>query len=133
MGRQRGQTSLEVRNLIISHYNEGKSVRDIEKAVGRPKSTVSDVIQRYRETKSVENKPKSGRPKLFSLSDERWIVKEIKKSPIISAPKLTMDVEKHLNIHCCPQTVRNVLGNHGFHGRVARIKTFVSKVNRKKG
>lgn len=67
MGRQRGQSSIEVRKLIISHHEKGKTVREIA------------------ETKSVENKKKSGRPKLFSAADERWIVQQIKKNPNLSA------------------------------------------------
>lgn len=130
MLRQRGQTSLEVRELIIKHFNEGKSVRDIAALVNRSPSTVHDIIKRFKTSKSVENKPKSGRPKLFTPSDERWIVQQMKKNPKLSAPKLATEVSQSLNKNVHPETIRLVLRKKNLHGRVARKKPFINKRNR---
>lgn len=132
MSSKRVQTSIEVRELIIKHYQIGMSVREIGDAVQRSHSTVHDIIKRFKTSNSVENKTKSGQPKKFTPSDERWIVNQIKKNPKLSAPKLTNLVSESLQISVNPETVRNVLRKHNFHGRVAFKKPFVNDVNRKK-
>lgn len=59
-------------------------------------------------------------------------MREVKKNPHLSAPKLTKMVEEQLNIHVNPETVRRVLRKHGYNGRTARNKPFISSKNRKK-
>lgn len=70
--------------------------------------------------------------KIFTDCDEAYILREIKKDPHLSAPKLTQIVNNHLGIDANPETVRRVLRKHGFNGRIARKKPFISLKNRKK-
>lgn len=132
MVNQRKQTSVDIRNLVLKFQSEGKSVRKIAEMVNCPKSTIQDIIQRFKTSKSVENKPKSGRPKLFSHADERWIVQQVKKDPCLSAPKLASEVSQYLGKAVNAETIRSVLRKQNFHGRVARKKPFISKQNKKK-
>lgn len=132
MGRQRGQVSLEIRQIVINHFQEGRSVRDIAKMVNRSHSTVHDIIKRFKVRGTLENQPKSSTRKIFNRNDERWIVREIKKNPKLSAPKLTTLVQKHLNKVVHPETIRNILRKTGYNGRVARKKPFISKKNKSK-
>lgn len=69
--------------------------------------------------------------KCFTSHDERWILRQVKDNPKISAPKLTEDIQKCLNKVVNPQTVRNVLKKYNYWGRIARRKPFVNKRNRK--
>lgn len=132
MSRQRGQTSVEVRKIIIEQHKNGKTMREIGKLVNRPRSTVCDTIKRFKETKSVENKVKTGRPKLFTDANERWIVNQVRANPHLSAPKLTTQVKEHLEIDCNPETLRLVLRKNNLNGRVARKKPYISKENKNK-
>lgn len=92
MGRQRGQTSVEVRKLIIQHYENNKSLREISEIVDRSRSTVQYIIKRYKFDKNVENKSKVANNKIFSVSDEQYIVRQVKKDPFLSAPKLDINL-----------------------------------------
>lgn len=130
MGRQRGQTSVEVRNLVIKHFSDGKSVREIGKIVDRSHSTVHNIIKRFKSFNSVENRAKGGRKRIFTDSDERWIVQQIKKNPRLSAPKLTALASQYLKKDANTETVRNILRKNNFHGRVARKKPLISKKNK---
>lgn len=121
---------MEIRELVIKNFNDGKSVRAIGEIVNRSHSTVYDIIKRFKSTKSLENKPKSGRPKSFSNTEERWIVRQIKENPKMSAPKLATEVSKHLTKTVHPETIRLVLRKANFNGRVARKKPLVNKRNR---
>lgn len=129
MGRQ---TSVEIRELVIKLYKEGKSQREIAKLVNKSRGTIQHIIHRFTRDGRIANKEKTSSKKAFSERDEAFIVREIKKNPRLSAPKLTEMVKSQLDIHVNPETVRRVLRKRGYNGRVARKKPFISNVNRQK-
>lgn len=95
------------------------------------RTTVENIIQRFKNEGRVTNKPKISTKKLFSERQERWIVNQIKINPRLSAPKLRDMVEKHFNISCNAETIRRVLRKDGVNGRIARKKPFVSLKKKK--
>lgn len=46
MGRKTQDTSVDIRKLVIKHYEDGKSYREISKIVKRSCSTVSTVYRK---------------------------------------------------------------------------------------
>ncbi|GIX82354.1 hypothetical protein CEXT_311231 [Caerostris extrusa] len=52
----------EERKIIIKLRNEGKTLREIGKIVGRTHSSIQRVINNYTSSKSIISKPRSGRP-----------------------------------------------------------------------
>uniref|UniRef100_A0A0K8UV17 Transposable element Tc1 transposase n=1 Tax=Bactrocera latifrons TaxID=174628 RepID=A0A0K8UV17_BACLA len=131
MGRGK-EIHLEVRKLIIKLYLENKSLREIGKVVGKSHSSVQTIIKSYINTGNLHSKPRSGRPKILTPREERNIVTVVSANPIISAVKLTQDIYDSTQKKISPQTVRNVLYSAGYHGRVARRKPYISKVNKEK-
>ena len=132
MGRQRGQTTRQERELIIQHYKQGKSLKEIAKIVNRSHSTIQDVIARYKVSNSTENKRKTNGRKIFNDREERWIIRQVKKTPTISAPKLAVKAEEPTGKKAHAETIRIILRKHNYHGRVARNKPYVNKRNRGK-
>lgn len=132
MGRQRGQVSSDIRQLIIEHHTNKYSIRDIAKMVDRSHSTVYDVIKRFKTYGNVGNQPRSSCRKILSQYEERWILREIKKNPKVSAVQLAKEIKIYFKKSLHPETVRNVLRKHNLHGRVARKKPYISEVNKKK-
>lgn len=126
------QVSLEVRQLIISYLNEGKTVREIAEIVKRAKSTVGDIIKNYKIRKTVVRKQYKPRDRKLTNADERFLLREIKKNPFTSAVKLTEEIKKMSGIEVSSQTARRVLYRAGLNGRTARKKPFISEQNRKK-
>ncbi|GFQ77056.1 uncharacterized protein TNCT_344401 [Trichonephila clavata] len=124
MSRQRGQTSIELRNLIIKHTEDGKSVREISEIVKRSHSMVHDIIKCYKTNNQVENKPKKAHNKIFTEADERYLVRKVKVNPFLSAPKLAIIAENELGKKASPSTIRNVLQKKNLTGRKARQKAF---------
>lgn len=131
MGRKGKETSLDERRMILRLHNQCKSSYEIAKSVGRPRSTVQSIIDRFGTTKTLKNQPRSGRPSKLTDRDRRIITREIKKNPKVSAPKLAGELERR-GTRVCAATVRNVCRDDGYNGRVARKKFWVSEVNRKK-
>lgn len=130
MAPQGKQTVTEVRHLVVKLSLDGKPVREIGQIVGRSKSTVQGIIQRYREQGRISNKSRLGQGKLLNNHDERRILKEVKTNPKISAPKLASFVRESLNKDVCTETVRNVLRSNGLNGRSIRKKPYISPKNK---
>ena len=130
MGRKSKETSVSERELILKLRKNGKSYNEISVMVGKPRSTVQSIIQRFVATRTVENSARSGRPCLLTSSDRRFLARSLKKDPKVSAPRLTSELKK-MGTVVSVSTVRNACRKEGFHGRVARRKFFVSEKNRK--
>lgn len=84
----------------------------------------------YKKTKSLGNKTRNSSKKIFNEREERWIVKEIKKNPFLSAPNLAKMVEERFGKIASPETISRILRKYKFHRRTARNKPFVSQKNR---
>lgn len=126
------ELSIDTRKIIIKLYCEGKSMREIGEVIGRSKSTVQYVIEHYANSGTLKSNPRTGRPKKLNETTKRFIVLKVKENPRISAPKIGDEVRNNLKIDVCDETIRNVLRESKYNGRVARKKPFISKVNRKK-
>ncbi len=81
--------------------NEGKSVREVSKIIGKAKSTVFNVIKKVKCDKTFENKPSSGHPKQLTEKEERIIVRKIKDNPKLSVPKLTCELQMETGKSVC--------------------------------
>ncbi|GFX67595.1 transposable element Tc1 transposase [Trichonephila clavipes] len=90
------------------------------------------IIKKFLAEGNSLNKPRTGRPPIFTHRERRMIVGNVKKNPKISATKLATDVKNNFAKTCNPETIRRVLRKAGYHGRNMRGKPFVSKVKRKK-
>jgi len=69
MGKKSREFSTEVKELMISLYTESHRVCEITRMLIRPQCTVFDVINNYLKRDSMENKQRSGRPKLVTIHD----------------------------------------------------------------
>ncbi|GFX98898.1 HTH_Tnp_Tc3_2 domain-containing protein [Trichonephila clavipes] len=115
---------------MISHWKEDKSVHCTGKIFKLSKSTVFNIIDRFKKINSVDKKQRSGRPKIFNEHEERWIVRQVCANPRISAVKMTLKCKSRFGKSVNPETVRNVLRKHKYHGRVPQRKPYISKANR---
>lgn len=132
MSRKTKELSDAEKEVIVVLHKQGKSLRQIAKEVKKPFRTVHYVIGKYKQYNSVENKARSGRPKILSNRDERQILSEVAKNPRISARTLAIHIESSSGKIVCAETVRKVLRKSNYHGRVARKKPFISEANRAK-
>lgn len=121
------RTTIEQRELVLNHHKNGFSRRQIARMVGLPNGTVKAIIYRFIFENRVENKGRNAPNKIFSASDERFIVQKMKKNPQISAPKLAGEIQKIMGKSFCTETIRRVLRNHDLHGRTALKKPFLSR------
>ncbi|XP_078051895.1 uncharacterized protein LOC144478048, partial [Augochlora pura] len=129
---KKSETSITDRKLIIKWQNEGKSYAEIAQLLGRSKSTVHYMVKKVKTTGVLQNEVRSDRLKKLTKREENVIVREIKKDPIISTPKLATLVADSYGEQVHPELCRKILCENNFHDRISREKPFVSKVNKQK-
>lgn len=132
MDQRRKEIDIGERKIIVSLWQNSKSYREIAKIVGRQYSSVQRVINNFKQTNCLESKPRSGRPKKLTEREERNITILVKSNPRLTASQISKDIEVKYQKKVHPDTVRKILKRIGFHGRVARKKPFISRVNRLK-
>lgn len=132
MGRKGKNTTFEQRQLVIYHQAKGKTEREIAELLLMPRSTIGNIIRRFKNEDRIDLKPMSGRKPRLNDQDKRWITRLIKKNPRLSGPKIASEVSIHCQKNVHPETIRRVLRTSGYNGRVARRKPFISDDNKLK-
>lgn len=129
MSSKRVKTTVEIRKLIIKHWNEGKSLNCIAKIVDSKKSTVSSIINKFKKTGKLADLPRSGRPKKLNKRAERSLASTIKKNRFVSAKTLACKIENDLGVKISPKTVIRSLKRQGIVSRVPRKVPCISDKN----
>ncbi len=102
-----------------------KGYKTISKEFGLHKSTVRQIVYKWRKFKTTVTFPRSVDQQRSSKA-ERVIVCEVVKVPRVTSKQLkTFLTLANVNVH--EPTIRRTLSNHGVHGRVARRKPLFSK------
>ncbi len=82
---------------IIVLHKEGYSVRQITKKVRVPKSTVEETIQRWKETGSVRDRARVGRPVKITSKVRRRIDRYLKKHDEAVPKEVIRDLKLNLS------------------------------------
>ncbi|KAJ4442537.1 hypothetical protein ANN_04124 [Periplaneta americana] len=93
MGRKGKQTTFNQRQLVIFHHEKGKTIRNIADLLPMKRSTLFDIILRYKNEDRIELIKQTGRRKVLTDREESLIIRQIEKNPRISAPKLASEIE----------------------------------------
>ncbi|GFR04097.1 HTH_Tnp_Tc3_2 domain-containing protein [Trichonephila clavata] len=130
---KRKETTIEERKLI-KLSNEGKSLRNIAKVVGRSVNCIQKILQKFKKTGMLAKIEGRGRKKIMNSITEReeLVIHQVKIDPKISAPKIAASTSNTLGRSVSAETIRRVLIKAGYNGRVARKKPLIGKRNRVK-
>jgi len=119
------------RGKIIGLYEAGDSERAISEKTGFGKTTVHNVITKYRETGAVSVASQCGRPKKITERDKRHlktIIAKNRREPVLKIKEIF--IESTGNV-ICRRTMQKVLYEMGYNSRTALRKPNVSENNRK--
>ena len=94
--------------------------------------TISNIVKKYRNTGSVENKKRSGRPKLVSDRDYRKLERLVKANGRDTLINTTSKFNENREIQVS-RTVQSHLSQHRFQKRVLNKKVVVKAENRRNG
>lgn len=130
--RNRKEYSNDLRELVVKHFLNVDSEREIAKKVLIPRTSVHYIIDKYKSTKCIGNLIGRGRKRKTTVHTDRLIQRKIKVDRRKAAVSVKAEVEKELNINVSESTVRRRAHEVGLYGRVARKKPYVNKTNRHK-
>ena len=132
MGRKGPEISPEVRNLAVDLHQNGHRLCEISKMLHLPYMTVSNIFKRFLQSGSVENKARSGRPKIVTDRDYRKLERLVKVNRRDSLSDITSKFNVARDRRVYKRTVQHHLSKHGFNRRVSRRRVVIREVNRKK-
>ena len=101
----------------------------ISKETGVPKSTVHDIIKRYRKNKSLDRVGISGRKKILNGKDISYLINDIKKNPKSLSNEIRKKFEDTRGKKVTNTTIRNYLNNNQYFSCISQNKPFISKKN----
>lgn len=113
--------------LIVEAKQNGELGVDIAKRFHVDPATVSRIWSRWKTTKTVKTKKKSGRPRKITPAQRRLLVRMVKKDPFVTAVEVMNYANKNLGMNIKIRTARNILINEGLRGRRPAKKPWISK------
>lgn len=101
--------SIEMRTRIVElHITRRNSLQRVSDATGVPKSTVHDICKKYKETGSLENKTRTGRPSM--TKDCLDIVEKIKaENEDLSSRKIAEMIKEKYKITISHKSICMIL------------------------
>ncbi|GFW76956.1 transposable element Tcb1 transposase [Trichonephila clavipes] len=123
---------LKVTELVHTGFqNHQATVREIADILQNPKSTVSDVIGKWKRLVTETAEKRTGRLKILgerSCSTLKWVVKQNRKSSWVG---IFQEFQSSSGISVSSRTVRGEINIWGFHGRAAAHQRNIPPQNAK--
>ena len=120
MGWKGRELSLGIKKLFVDLSENGYKLSEISKLLSVPYMTISNIVKKYRNTGSFENKKRSGRPKLESERDYRKLERLVKANGRDTLSNITSKFNENREIQVSRSTVQSHLSQHGFQERVIK-------------
>ena len=99
----------EQRERAIGMLTAGMSARDVAWHFQRYKSTISRLLNRFRQTGNVAHRPRSGRPRKTTPREDRFLPTSSQRNRFLSTRKLGRLLRNATGTRVCDRTVRNRL------------------------
>jgi transposase len=112
------QLTLVERAAIVTLHGVGWTGRDIAQELHCDEHAVTRWVHRWRETRSLEDSERSGRPRCTDEETDESI-EEFADEKKRTVPK---EVKKELQLDCSARTIRRRLDEVGLYGRVGRTE-----------
>lgn len=123
------EISEDLKKRVVTAHLSGESYKVISNKLELHRSTVRQIIYKWRALKKTTTLPRSGRPSKISARAIRKMKIQVKANPNITSRDLQTSLAAS-GTHVHASTIRRKLNQHGFHGRVARKKPLLTKKNK---
>ena len=118
----RHELDTPTKNHIIGYYLATGNATAAGHNENIPPWTAQHLIQRFKETGSTANKPRTGRPSKLTDYDKRQVIRTARKNRRMPLTELTNHIATKVSV----STIRRVLAAQGYHRRVARKVPFLT-------
>ncbi|KAI4895915.1 hypothetical protein NFI96_019220 [Prochilodus magdalenae] len=130
MGRTEELSDFQ-RGTVIGCHLSKKSVREISAMLDLPRSTVSNVIVKWKRLGATTALPRSGRPHKLSDRDLRVLERVANENRLSPVAALTAEFQNASGSSVSTRTVRRELHGMGFRGQAAARKPKIIRRNAK--
>ena len=118
------------RGMALAWIQEGVPLREIGRRLGVSHSVINRLRDRWFETGTVEELPRSGRPRVTTGQQDRYIVVTAMRNHTATARSLRDQLRNATQLNVGLQTVRNRLREHGIRSRRPAVNPPLSQVHR---
>ena len=115
--------SFDLREVVIKHFLNGDSEREIARKVLIPPSCAHYMIKKYKLTKSIGKFIGRDRKRKTTAQIDRIIQHEIKANRRKSSTSIKAELQTEINITISESTIRRRTNKISLHGCLARKKT----------
>lgn len=122
--------SVEKRSAVITLHQEGYSVRQIGEKVHLAKSSVDNIIKRYRTTESLDDRDRPGPSRMTTNVDDQRIVLISKRNRRLTAPQIAAEFNRDRPNAVSVSTIKRRLREANLFGRIAVRKPLLRRANR---
>jgi len=127
---KRKELNSEQRGAIIYGYKSQDTLRAIATRVGCSKTTVGDVIKRFRETGCTKSQTRQiDRPHLIEGPTQIFLKQLVKEDQRLNTSQITNLFNHHNNLNVSKTTVRRALYKENLRCRIAHPKPLLSEAN----
>ena len=119
----------DLRTLVIRHYQNGDSLREITTKTLLSRSTVQYMVDKHKSTKCIGHLFGCARKRKIRTTTDRLIQRKLKLVRRKSASMVKIEIENELGISLHFDTIRKRVREAGLFGRVAHKKPYVNKIN----
>jgi transposase len=111
-----GELSEFERGLVIGCHISKKSVRYIATLLKLPKSSIGDVIVKWKREGATTTKPQPGQPRSMTDRDHQLLKKVVNETHQTSNETITCEFHSAMNCPASTMTVHREISGMGFHG-----------------
>ena len=131
MVKYRKELSTDTKEAIISLYNSGIKQSEISRRLSIAKTTISDILKRFKQRGSVENKSRNGAQWKLTDRDTRGLIRLVRDNRRKNLNEITNVFNQVRTSSASKRTVQRKLYSEGYHRRVIRKRIRIRKANRK--
>jgi transposase len=111
----------------VGAIQAGLSITEAARQHHFPRKTAADIWNKFLETGSTHNRPRSGRPPKITERTERQVIREVRKHRRMPF----RDIGNHVEPQISENSIRRVLAKKGYHRRIAKKVPYLSTDQRK--
>lgn len=132
MSKKKRELSTDLKERIIILNSKGFNNNKEGELLGIHRSTVGRILKKFFQKGSVENDPRSGRPRVTDVRGDRKLYRIVKTNRRQSLQDITSTFNRNEGTHLSKRTVRRRLHQEGYRrGKIQKTLT-ISKVNRQR-
>ena len=132
MEARRREISRPMKQVIVELYSNREKVSDIARSVSRCLAYVYRVIGKFQRTGSLENLPRSGRPRSIGDRKYRRLQRIVNRDRLAPLGEITARFNENRPTSVSKKTIKRRLKENGFYRGLYRKKVVIKTVNRKK-